>query len=106
MTEDPMEKVEQKIRERFKGFAKHVAENDGAGVERRKMARIAPILTHFSVKRQEAVLNGMKDQSDAMTQHSQTMIRLTKAMFWLTLAILGATCVLLFRSGSGLGFTY
>ena len=70
MTEDPMEKVEQEIRERFKGFAKHVAENNGAGVERRKMARIAPILTHFSVKRQEAVLNRMR-------WHSWVMFSLT-----------------------------
>ena len=70
MTYDPMEKVEQNIWERFKGFAKRVAENDGTGVERRKMARIAPILTHFSVKRQEAVLNGMR-------WHSWVMLSLT-----------------------------
>ena len=55
---------------------------------------LGPILMSLSADRQEQiltqqhdVLKSMGQQSDVMTEHSQTMIRLAKAMFWLTLGV-------------------
>ena len=85
MPEDPMAKVEQTIRKEFQGLAGIVADDPYRGsIERRRMGNLAPILTHFSNKRQEQilidqheVLKQMKTQSDTMTKHSKIMIVLT-----------------------------
>ena len=57
MTEDPMEKVEQAVWKEFQGLAGLVADDSyPASTEQRRMGNLAPILTHFSIKRQERIL--------------------------------------------------
>ena len=53
-----------------------------------RLNQAAVFLSYETVKAQKELLNGMKEQSDAMTWHSRAMLGLTIAIFVLTAVML------------------
>ncbi len=106
MTEDPIDKLEQMVWEKFKGLGGIVVRDfSGASSEGRKMAELAPILTHFSIKRQEKiltqqekVLRSMKKQSDSMAWQSKAMLILTGVIIVFMVAQITLTVIQLCKS--------
>ena len=95
---DKMEKIEQQCKDELEQAAKEYLETATSEGDRAEMKvrSMSPLLSYFSIVRQEKVLDTIRKQSDSMRRHSWIMIIMTGAILLLSVIQI-ITMIMLFQ---------
>ncbi|MCK4626283.1 MAG: hypothetical protein KAV00_13275 [Phycisphaerae bacterium] len=93
-----MEKMEQQYKDAFEQAAEEYYKTATSEGHRAEMIvrTMSPVLSYFSLRRQEKVLDTIKKQSDSMRRHSCIMIVMTGAILLLSVIQI-ITMIMLFQ---------